>query len=624
MGAYMGIRNGFVALVAASLVGGCTHLDVRPYAAGDPKSHSGAAYMLDFTQYTIKITRTLLKCEARSPAIIKTETSVTSSQVPDGAHLYVIDMTSLISAFKTSEMSADYKDGKLVGFNASAVSKEGEIIASLATTAGKIAMMAFAPVPVAADPTDAFQYCSEEAVARLKLISDNKKPSAEAAANLDEASAQLAVMTAQFLAKPTEKLRKQIKEKSDAIEAGRKKLDGLVKLTTEAQSWLTDVLEVKWPRDSLKFHAPMAYPLPVATSAKWLRVKEIRDFFIDKMLRTMPRIPTQDGHFNLVINKSGGVASLMGISPTMFAQRYPSLTETVAWDACETGKDASCAADAARLLDDLIQVDYAKAVKAPISLHIVARGSYGSETAGGIASTDPKAGLRYRVPAAAALYICEQDEDCHLETGKTPISVTEGSVAQLGTVFNIPFSSPMFASGSIGVTLDEQSRLLKVTLKRDTATALGAATALGQVVDQGAAFQKALAQAPLTDLQNQAKILTAQKTVDDLKAGMTKTPLQLVQEELAIREGQQKIAAIDTAMAPSVLKDRTNQLALAQLDVQIAEAERKLAADPQADLALVRQQYAAQTDVLNARKASIEAETAVLVAQRALTAEQAK
>lgn len=64
---------------------------------------------------------------------------VTSKNVRDPKHHYVIDFASLQSAFKKSDLTIEYYDsGALKSINTSAEDRTGEVISSVVTSLGKI------------------------------------------------------------------------------------------------------------------------------------------------------------------------------------------------------------------------------------------------------------------------------------------------------------------------------------------------------------------------------------------------------------------------------------------------------------------------------------------------------
>lgn len=603
-----------LSISAAGLLVGCTRLEVQHHIADDPATRSGYAYMLDYTQYEIVLKRTLVACNGADAPTINIEASVSPHLVPDGEHVYVIDPQSMISAFKTSDISIDYKDGRLTSFNASTVDKTGEVIASAAVTAAKIATIAAGvPLPVS-DEGAPFEFCSPATLANLNSLKTNKAPLAAVTTQLEIATAKLAVMSAQFTAKPTQKLRSAIATTTQAINNLQEQADQLNKTMTESQAWLTDSMTISWPQTSLVFEAGPSFPLPPATIDRWFEAHAIRAKF-DADDR--PSVQLVDARRYL--RNGGGYdsnAARLGLTDAEFAKRYPRLDASIDIDHCP---DTEACAQLKQLTADLRSEKYDRATSAAVSLHLLPQGSYGSPHPTP-PSSSKKDGLRYRIPAAGWLYICEYPQRCMSAGADKPIAKTSTSIAQLGSIFDIPFSSPAFASGGISVTFDEQGRLLHAGLKRDNATALAIATAAGSVTDQATSLVKTQQNALQAKAQQQTALAKARKELADAEAALEKTPTDRLNEELALLEVQTKVDSARANLAPSRTKELTTELSLAKLEADLAETRARYVADPQADLTVIKEQYEAQTLVLNARKAALEAETAVLSAERALAA----
>lgn len=597
----------FSAAAVASLVGlsSCTHLEVHRHLEPSD-STSGYAYMLDFTQFQVTLTRTLSSCEAGEMPAVTAEATVTPALVPDGSQLYVIDPASMISAFKTSDVLIDYKDGRLVGFNASTVDKTGDVAASVISTAGKIAMLAAVPIPV----SGAQQYCSDAALAKFKVIKDNKQPIKEATANVEDAEARLAVLAAQFAAEPTEDLRKQIKALTADIKPAREALDKLTKASAAAQAWLTDKVTITWPEHSGEFHRRPGNDLGPAVVAKWFNVDVIRD-----AISTRPEFnPALDANDKLVVAGHDGTAARLGITVEDYGLRYPRFPAGTDFLACDASEECKSAAEPLRKAIVTRQVN--RITLAQISFHLVRRGSYGSET-GNAGSAKAEAGLRYRVPAAGSLYVCTFDDVC--QDGTTaPLVRTDSAVAQLGSVFNIPFSSPPFASGGINLKFDDQGRLLQAGLKRESSVAAGVAGTAGAAVDQASSILSAIEKAPITEANNATKLAQARKALADAEAALVKSPQTLATEELNLLKTQQELAVARAALGPDRAKDLSKQIEIAKLEADLADLQRRQAADPNAQQEVIRAQYEAQTEMLLALRASKQAELGVIEADRAL------
>jgi hypothetical protein len=610
----MGVSMGFgvpktmgavgLILVAASA---CTRLEVnRVQAADDSASRAGYAYMLDYTQFDITVTRSLVSCDGEPE--VKIDVAAAARLVPDGEQVYTINPASLISAFKTSDISVDYKDGRLIGFNADSQDKTADFVKSVASTVGTVAKIfgtgGFGAV-TASQSESTFKAmsgvealkaleqsppsigCTPDALKKLKFIEDQEPVLSAANAKLAAASSDLAALTAEYAANPSVALRRRVEAKMADIDDAEAAVDALVLEMAAAAAWLRHEVTVTWPEQSGDFFSAPMLPLPTRKIDAWFKITG--DL---KAAETYLESQKADGKLTKAWED--------------FAKLSPAFAMP----------DTASVADRARVLLDAQSTGARRLAEKRVAFYLRPQGSYGaasSTNAGG----SKRDGLRYRVPARAWLYVCQNDQQCWTP-GVKPVGRIAATVAQMGSVFHIPFSSPAFASGGISVTLDDQGRLLKAGLKRTNAAALSAADAAGGVASEAEELAKALREAPLNDLTARTKILKARKDLQDAEEALVKSPKESLEEEVALLEAQQKLNTLRTAIGPNRATDLTDQIKVAKLELELAELQKKAADDPDADLAAVRKTYDAETAVLDARRRKAEAEAALARAQREL------
>jgi hypothetical protein len=561
------ITSGTLMIAALS---GCTHLEVNKVTGvGTEISRSGYAYSLDYTDFEIKLTRTLVACGSEPK--IKIEASVTPGLAPDGEHVYTINPNSLISAFKTSDITIEYKDGRLVSFNANTEDKTGEFVASVATTATKIAGLALGiPVPLGVRESLASStlfegklVCTKAAEDSLGIVKDAPTTLEPLNQQLSRATSDLAALTAQYAEKPSVALKRNIEAKTSAIEEAQAAIDTIIKTIANAQAWLKHEVTVTWPEQSTEFATPApVYPVPSDKLMKWFDKPIVKS-----------------------VKSSDPEAGLRGATADK--------VEKALW--ADAGKS--------------------------VLFRIKPRGSFGSVSTDRRETDNAKAGLRYRVPAAAWLFVCDgNDADKCGDTGSTPVAKVASSVAQLGPIFNVPFSSPAFASGGISFSLDDQGRLQKAGLKRTNSSALAAADAAGSIADSATDLATSIREAPLNDLKARAEIAKAKKDLADAENALIKSPKAQLEEEFAILEAQKKLADLRAEIGPNRSTELAAEIKAATLEVELAELRKKIVADPNAAEAEVRQGLDAETSVLEAQRNKFEAEVATLRAERALAA----
>lgn len=609
---YCGITTLCAGIIALN---GCTNLEVNKFEGSTTdSSRTGYAYMLDFTQYEITVTRTLIGCPAGELPKVKVEAQANATLVPDGDQVYVIDPQSLIGAFKISDTTIDFKDGRLIGFNSNIEDKTADVISSVAVTAGKIALLSSGiPTPIDGGGPPPIT-CSSEAIQKLANRETNKNLLVAATKSLDDAKVVLTDLTTRYTIKPTQTLANKLKAQKELVDAAQQNVDGIEKKISAANTALTSKSVVTWPETGTTFDSEPMLPLSALSVSEWFDEIALRKLLQEKS-SSLKIINNDDDTVTLDNEGETGNAARLKITGEEFAARFPLLDSKFDTNLClTTPKTDAC-----------LQLQSLRSALAPktsqlhmISFHLVVRGSYGAK--GNAATTkDPKAGLRYRVPASGWLYVCEGEGGCDKPEQKDRVILRQaGTIPQLGSVFNLPFSSPIFASGSMSVSFDDQGRLLKGQTKRTNSTALSVAAAADSITNQLQAYEKAKNSAPLTELDNQLAVAKAKKALSDANSALVKSPKESLDEELALLEAQKKVNEARTALGGGRVADLQSQLEITKIEVELAEQREKLAQDPNASDAAVTAQYTAQTAVLNAQKAKLEAEAALIAAEQAL------
>jgi hypothetical protein len=172
--------------ISLCLVSGCTTQLNAVHLDGTETSLpvSGAPYNLTFTQFKGKFIRRVTECPDQSDPTIKISADLAATQQADPARNYVIDLASLQSFFKTTDVKLAYYDtGALKSINVSAEDKSAEFALKLLEAVPKIIALpkdAKTFVPCTAD--------TKAAVARLKRAEDK----------LDDLSDQMSAITDQL------------------------------------------------------------------------------------------------------------------------------------------------------------------------------------------------------------------------------------------------------------------------------------------------------------------------------------------------------------------------------------------------------------------------------------------
>jgi hypothetical protein len=132
-----------------------------------------------------------------------------------------------------------------------------------------------------------------------------------------------------------------------------------------------------------------------------------------------------------------------------------------------------------------------------------------------IGSTDPCSencvedsipGLKYRVPASGSLMICST---ATCEQG-TVIVQKDGPISQLGHVFTLPLRSGIFTNKTLVAEFTNAGQPTKIGVKETAASAETAATTLGSITDSFLVARSKVVPSKLDRIKNETELLKAQ------------------------------------------------------------------------------------------------------------------
>lgn len=539
------------AAAAIMLTGGCASGLAVSRASDAPKSREGFAYALQFTQYKMKIQRRVADCPNGVPKPeIKAE--ISQGMVDDGDHVYTISPSSLAGPMKVTDMQIVWEEGRLKSINASAEDRTAQTIAAVAQGIAKLAPsiaqlvagnQGYAPLTCRADTIHQLAQ-AKSATGRIK--------------ELEEQMGKRRLTIADYQARLTtggenKDTRKKLQEEVNALAADTSSLEGEQKKLKTALEFLTHEETVTWPERSTEFEST-ALPISPQAVTKWFVV------------------PRPDA------------LSQTNLQPLTEAQRRT-------LEAPFLKHESSQFAELAKKFQVFARVERV--------------GSYGRAAVNGAAYPDddagPRAGLRYRLPAQGALTLVNRvdcpppvlgapAEPC-TPIGPTTVATAKGPILQLGQIFYVPFSSPIFSGGSVSMAFDSLGRPVSAGIKRSSG-AEAAATAFKSVAEQ------------------------VPTVVDALHT----TRLERVQNELAYLKASKELFDAQKAIEQSLVETLAEETALAKAQKEHADALRALEANPNADAVAAKAGFEADAAMMAAETARIRAEIALRDARAQLAA----
>lgn len=471
-----------VALGLMAAGSACTELDVTPLTAKSSPPIEGLAYNLPFTQFELTVTRTLNRCPTIALPNLGFDTKValvSATSQPDPTQEYGIDLTSLSSFWKTSDLKITLNNGMLQQFNASAADQTGAVVVNTVTALGTIAATV-ATAGVGGGP--AAPACNSGVVKALAHKSAKNAAGKTLDDLLQDATDKLTVDTAALktltgaaaamgtrLNPASQSL---IAAAAQAVVKDTAEVSAKQKPVAEYQKTLTHTVTFRWPMSGEAEGAATASPYQeVALPGIELAITQWMDHLSAKKNYIL-------SHIRL--------------------QRVPG-AETVPPVALPP-KDQSTADTNAKNL-----------------------------------------GLRYRIPARGQLIVCQVDPPAgggtyenvaasvpHCDDATVPstipatsASIWEGMVPQLGRVQYLPYENGIFENNVLSATFNIDGTLAVAEYQEATSAGATASNALNQATTSIAGTAKTVATAQTAKLNAEAAQLQAQNSVVSAQAAAT-------------------------------------------------------------------------------------------------------
>lgn len=436
---------------------------------------AGAPYNLTYTQFDITVTRQIT-CDAdnSNQAKIKIKAEATPSEVRDSTRSYVIDLGSLQSFFKSTDVEVSYYDtGALKSINAKAEDKTGEFIGSVTQTITTVAEAVVAASPAA-----------------LSLLSSHL--------SLDSQS---------FLSDLKENQKSLPVTSRSCSSAVIKNLKALKKAQDELDSLNDDVTAAT---AQLNQYTTLVVAFGKHTS------KDDRDEF-NRRLRALSL------QWEAQLKKQAEVKALTD---------KVSVTDKAKWPL--DGESFMASEPVVKPLESKQYKDwFPKNIDQPFLLGLVAE----SVVYFKISGTEPLArktscgstcsegeGLKYRMPAYGKLLLCNKitaplDEKgnpgpVQCESTSEDLAYKSGPISQMGRIYVLPLKSAIFSTKAISATFSETGvpTLLGVT---GAASSDKASATLASLGGSAASLYKTKSEMQANDMDAKIKMLTLQKQYQD-------------------------------------------------------------------------------------------------------------
>jgi len=582
----MNIKKYMLATFLAFSITGCSQsLMVHKMSADNNQPQKGFVYPLLFTQFKITVTRGIASCTKTDEvsgvsvpdvqAFIKAE--ITSENLIDKDHLYVIDSDSLTGPTKTSDLSVKWNKGRLKSINAAADDQTAEVIKSVASGFAKLAISSVSPVAALSTATQGLTPESEldaqapivvcqdnviEAVGNVSRLNGVIKSSAEHINELTESVTKLQLDFGKTGGDASvdcsdstnqEEIICQLKQAMKDLERESKTLAMHEKNLEKSLKLIRHQITYRWPQKSQVDRSNGAEKWPEAIVDQWVKDTTVAQWVKDAIAAQQIKDATANQQIkDTTISGIKNIASHQ-TSTVQFKQEFD------------------------------------------VFLRLAKSGNYGiTNTAEYRDDLKPSDGIRYRLPAQGYLAVCKK-RLCTNDDANHLIAIATEKVHQLGHIFNVPFESKTFTNRELKMAFDDNGFLETASMAQKESSAQNIADVFSSVADEVAAVRAAKAEAKQSELEK-------------------------IQEQTALLNAQSELVAAQNALSPSASTKALEEL---KMKTDLAEAQKKyldsLDALKAANASTDNEEAIA---TLNAETSLIRAETARLEAQLAL--EQAR
>ena len=492
-----------------------TTLKVDKLTSDDSTERRGYVYPLQFTQYEIKVTRGIANCESvielkneKGEPLLDDDNNVRTETVPDvkalikaeilvenvddADNMYVIDSNSLVSGTKITNITVNWKDGRLTSINAKADDQTAEIINAAVSGVAQLATSAIAPAGLGIKSTSPppIVACKDDIATAVGNVADHEKKITDSATKISGYSSNIVNyknMLDQIGSNPTldckvpaNKDEIQCKLVAAVVDLKKEKdaLDGAKKDLSSELEKISYVEVYRWPESSKidKTNAGKPFGIDEKIYERWLK----DDSLVDKN--------------NKIIEMTG------------FKKSQASM----------------------------------KAFKSEFDIHMQLKlvGNYGVKK---LAEYEDKqkgdSGIRYRIPATGYVVVCKKALCTKDE--KLAVAFNKGKIHQLGHIFYVPFESDSFTNREFSMSFDDNGLPVSASSTQKKAAGENMANVFKNAATEVANYRKVRAEAKKTKtelelLEEQTALINAQKALANAKENLTPSESTALLTELKV------------------------------------------------------------------------------------------
>lgn len=275
------LHHRLIAVSLCALMGptGCaTSVTVEPFD-GKAEYLDGVPHVLPFTQYRATVVWRVTACVAATESAPSTVKIATKVEIADGfaddlRQAYLIDPTQLESALSISSFRVTYFDGRnqIATINASSEDRTAQVVTSLATGVGKLAVAAAAG---GAGESVGPQACSDEVAEAVAAVDTMETDLETLNGRVKAAQAALKAATDKVTTMGSavdDASRAQLATAIDNLTKETRAQAAKVRELAEQLELISSKREIRWPEASNVFSSTAAISLPGETLDRWASV----------------------------------------------------------------------------------------------------------------------------------------------------------------------------------------------------------------------------------------------------------------------------------------------------------------------------------------------------------------
>ncbi len=495
-------------------------LKVHKLTDTDSQSRKGFVYPLLFTQFEIKITRRILSC-VRSVDEDGTQLTpplpnvrayvgaeISAENMDDAENMYLIDSDSLSGTTKISDLIVKWEKGRLVSINATADDQSAEIISSVVSGIGKLAVSSINPVagvPALPDPGKDVVLCNTTTATAVSNVVILEKEIASVSEKISGLAQDITALQSD-LAKigldsqidcsiqgNSGEIKCQLKAAMAELKSQGKQLDTAKRKLSHSLKAISIESIYRWPSNSKTSKTDTPFRVSDEILKNWVHLGKVKG--VENIASSQQSIDNFKKELDIFF---------------------------------QLGKVGNYGVNNLKTYSDRLGAD---------------------------------AGIRYRLPANGYVVVCKK-KICTRDDKPYVVAVKKGEIHQLGHIFNVPFVSKPFTNIELKMTFDSDGLPTMASMSQKESAGENIAGVFKHISEEVANIRKVKEESKKSELdkiKDQTALLTAQSELATAQSALNPSESTSLLSELKLKtelaEAQKKYLDALEALEPELLQE---------------------------------------------------------------------